>query len=74
MLLFGQERSRGNAALAAEPCCAPDTNSRRDTQGLALQKFLTYITTPEGWPLLLWNLPGLAAARPDNWGQGDFLF
>ncbi len=36
MLLFGQVRSRGNAALAAEPGCAPDTNSRRDTQGLAL--------------------------------------
>ena len=34
MLLFGQERSKGNAALAAEPCCAPNSNSRRDTQDL----------------------------------------
>ena len=38
MLLFGQERSRGIAALAAEPCCAPDSNSRRDTQDFRLSK------------------------------------
>jgi hypothetical protein len=31
MLLFGQKRSRVNAALTAEPRCAADFSSRRDT-------------------------------------------
>ena len=33
MLLFGQERSRGNAALAAEPRCARDSNWEKVLRG-----------------------------------------
>jgi signal transduction histidine kinase len=50
MLLFGQKRSRVNAALTAEPRCAADFSSRRDTprpSSFGIE-FLTLITTPEG--------------------------
>src|SRR5260221_9805466 len=52
---IGQERSRENTALAAEPRCAPDSNSRKDTPTSAgsLKEFLAHITTPKGWPLLM---------------------
>jgi hypothetical protein len=55
MLLFGQERSRVNTALTAEPCCASDSSSRRDTPSpsSSLKEFLTLITTPKARTLLL---------------------
>jgi len=57
MLLYRAEtRQRRNAALAAEPCCASDFNSREDawhSPHTLLTQFLSHTTTPTGWPLLL---------------------
>ena len=56
MLLSGQKRSRGSAALAAESCCALDFSKPRRTvpwSPRSLKEFLAYTTTPKGWPLLL---------------------
>jgi hypothetical protein len=55
MLLYRAEtRQRRNAALAAEPCCASDFNSRQDawhSSHTLLIQFLEVIQPPRrGWP------------------------
>src|SRR5258708_10181593 len=63
---IGQERSRENTALAAEPRCAPDSNSRKDTPTSAgsLKEFLAHITTPKGWPLLMCDSCATGSVTP----------
>jgi hypothetical protein len=57
MLFIGQKRSRENTALAAEPCCASDSNcAKRSTAPTGMREFLTRTTTPTGWPLLFNHL------------------
>jgi hypothetical protein len=35
MLFIGQERSKENTALAAEPCCVSDSNCAKRSRGVA---------------------------------------
>src|SRR6266568_8211109 len=56
LLCRAETRQRRNAALAAEPCCASDFNSREDawhSSHTLLTQFLSHTTTPTGWALLL---------------------
>src|ERR1019366_7236523 len=62
MLFIGQEHSRENTALAAEPCCGSDSNcSKHSMAPRGMREFLTHTTTPTGWPLLF--TPSLLARR-----------
>src|SRR5215472_4689720 len=61
MLLFGQERSRVNAALAAEPNCAADFNWAAPWVASSRKEFQGHTTTAKRWPMLLSNCYNLAA-------------
>jgi hypothetical protein len=55
MLIFGQERSRENAALAAEPGCNGDSKVGKSDLRSALVEFQGRMTTHNGggrWPVL----------------------
>ena len=70
LLCRAETRQRRNAALAAEPCCASDFNSREDawhSSHTLLTQFLSHTTTPTGWALLL-------SPEPVGWLQHHQLY
>jgi hypothetical protein len=52
--MFGQERSREYAALAAEPDCASDSSWADPRLSSALTEFQGRTTTAKRWPLRMW--------------------
>src|SRR6266550_8331249 len=67
MLPIGQERSKENAALAAEPGCASDCSGTTPWSSSSLQQFQAHTTSAKRWPVLARNCCLLGRDR--YWGD-----
>src|SRR6266704_3230662 len=67
MLPIGQERSKENAALAAEPGCASDCSGTTPWSSSSLQQFQAHTTSTKRWPVLARNCCLLGRGR--YWGD-----
>src|SRR5215469_8583862 len=74
MLSIGQERSRNNAALTAEPCCASDFSWLHTLRGHSRKEFQAHTTTAKAVAGALQELqPEISFVALNGWSKFDNL-